>query len=253
MSHENESFTAVLKSARMISPRVRELTFIREDGQTLSYLAGQFITLHLPSADQILSRNYSIATPPQNTIEFQIAAVYVEGGRATRLLFAMEVGERIKTSGPHGRFVLRDESPARYLLIATNTGVTPYRAMLPELGRRIDEQGLRVKLLLGVRNREERIYGDDFLEFAEHHSGFEFLACYSREMPEVPAPYEFQGHVQDRLADLALDPGTDIVYLCGNPGMIDMTVSQLKETGFPLKNLRREKYISSRGSGSATA
>lgn len=246
MPHEIDSFTIVLTSARMISPWVRELTFLHEEGLPLSYVAGQFITLYLPSADQILSRNYSIANPPQTTTEFQIAVMYVEEGRATRQLFAMEPGERIKTTGPHGRFVLRDESPACYHLIATSTGVTPYRAMLPELGRRIREQGLRVNLILGVRNREERIYGDDFLEFAERHPDFRFVVCYSRAMPDTPASYEYPGHVQDSLSRQAPDPLSDIVYLCGNPNMIDATVSRLKEWGFPLKNLRREKYLSSR-------
>ena len=136
-----ESFILVLQSTRMITQRVREMTFVREDEQVLSYEAGQFITLHLSWEGAELRRNYSIAAPPNKTVEFQIAVVFVEGGRATRLLFAMELGERIETTGPSGRFVLRDEPPTRYLLVATGTGVTPYRSMLPELACRIDDTG----------------------------------------------------------------------------------------------------------------
>ena len=239
-----ESFILVLQSTRMITPRVREMTLVREDEQALSYEAGQFITLHLSWEDAELRRNYSIATPPNKTVEFQIAAVFVEGGRATRLLFAMEPGERIETTGPFGRFVLRDEPPTRYLLVATGTGVTPYRSMLPELACRIDDTGFRAVLVLGVRSRAELLYGADFLQFAERHPSFSFLACYSREMPELPELYEKQGYVQDRLEELSLDPGSDIVYLCGNPNMIDVAVERLKAHSFPMPNLRREKYVS---------
>ncbi len=239
-----ESFILVLQSTRMITPRVREMTLVREDEQALSYEAGQFITLHLSWEDAELRGNYSIATPPNKTVEFQIAAVFVEGGRATRLLFAMEPGERIETTGPSGRFVLRDEPPTRYLLVATGTGVTPYRSMLPELACRIDDAGFRAVLVLGVRSREELLYGADFLQFAERHPGFSFLVCYSREMPELPELYEKKGYVQDRLEELSLDPGSDIVYLCGNPNMIDVAVERLKARSFSMPNLRREKYVS---------
>lgn len=240
----SDSFTMVLKSARMLTPRVRELTFVREDGQPFSYIPGQFITMHLPWESATLRRNYSIATMNREPAEIQIAAVFVEGGRATRLLFAMDPGERVETTGPFGRFILRDESPARYVLVATGTGVTPYRAMLPELADRIDHSGFSAILLLGVRSPKELVYGEDFLSFADRHPGFRFLACYSREMPASPSALERPGYVQDNLYQLSLDLETDIVYLCGNPNMIDIAAQSLKADGFPIARIRREKYVS---------
>jgi ferredoxin-NADP reductase len=45
--------------------------------------------------------------------------------------------------------------------------------------------------------------------------------------------------------ELKPDPKKDIVYLCGNPDMIDTAVERLKAIGFDNTNLRREKYVSS--------
>ncbi len=243
MSHDR--FTLVLQSSRMLTPRVRQLGFRREDGTPFSYTPGQFITLHLPSQDMELRRSYSVATIPGSVDEVQIAVTYVEGGRATKILFDMAPGARVQTTGPFGRFVLRDDPPGRYLLVATGTGISPFRAMLPLLRVRLDGRQHAAVLLLGVRGPNELLFGEDFLGLARENPAFDFIASYSRRMPEPPVSYARKGYVQNHLMELKPDPQRDIVYLCGNPDMIDKAVEQLKAIGFENHNLRREKYVSS--------
>lgn len=241
MSHQK--FNLVLNSREFITPRVMKFSLAREDGARFEYTPGQFITLHLPWEDMILRRSYSIATPSLQAgseREIEIAVTAVESGRATGVLLDLRPGDRIEATGPFGRFVLRDDPPVRYLLVATGTGVSPYRAMLPELARRLEESGYSARLLLGVRNRDELLFGADFEAFAEARADFEFDPAFSRD----PAG-ERGGYVQQRLARLALDPEIDIVYLCGNPNMIDEAVAHLKATGFGNPRIRREKYVSS--------
>lgn len=245
-----KKFQLELKSARMVTPRVRELTFARADGTPIDYQPGQFLTLNLPGEEEgkILRRSYSIASIPQQEggeAQVSVAVTHVDGGRATRQLFAMEPGDQAEAVGPFGRFVLRDEEPCRYLLVATGTGVTPYRAMLPELERRVKEEGFRVELFLGVRKPEELLYGEDFQSSADRHEGFNFHPCFSRELPEDPGPLVQKGYVQDILETVNPDPENDVVYLCGNPEMIDIAAGRLREADFPVGNIRREKYVSS--------
>jgi len=240
-----QQFEFVLQSARMITPRVRELAFTRADGQPVDYEAGQFITLHIPHTEKVLRRSYSIATMPAEGEAIRIAAAEVDGGRATGVLFGMQPGDKVSATGPFGRFVLRDDAPCRYVLIATGTGVTPFRAMLPELERRIDLEDFEVDLLLGVRGPDELLYGEEFLRVADKHPRFRFHASYSRRMPDAPNGREYQGYAQQHLDSLQLNPQRDIVYLCGNPGMIDAAAADLQQRGFPIQNVRREKYVSS--------
>ena len=70
---------------------------------------------------------------------------YVDGGAATALLSGLGEGEEVTASGPYGRFCLHDaDNNRRYLLVATGTGVTPYRAMLPLLEQQIATRNTEV-------------------------------------------------------------------------------------------------------------
>jgi ferredoxin-NADP reductase len=233
----------------MLCDSVRHMVFGRADGQAFAYIPGQFIQIHFEHEGKALRRSYSAGTlvDPLRLAadEIEIAVSYVEGGAATRLLSAMQPGDRIDASGPYGRFVLNDnDRNGRYLLIATGTGVTPYRAMLPTLRRRIPERGIEVCLLLGARHPEELLYADEFARFADEVPGFRFYACTSRSQPSSPSAHHRAGRVQTALSELAPRAGHDVAYLCGNPEMVDGCFGMLKEAGLPIPDIRREKYVS---------
>ncbi len=235
----------ILTNRRWVTPRVLELTFGRADGQVFSYIPGQFMTLHLDGPDGEIRRSYSIASRDGAPDRIAIALTQVTGGRATEILTRLEPSDRVRATGPFGRFILREDTGMDYLLAATGTGVSPYRAMLGLLERRLDTSTCEIRLLLGVRNPEELLYGEDFLALAQRSPRFRFEACLSRTLSDPPAPHERKGYVQEILKKLPLDPARHIVYLCGNPDMIDTSLNHLKGLGFPLPSIRREKYLSS--------
>lgn len=240
-----EPFTLVLNWAEKITPSVKHFNFVREDAQPLDYTAGQFITIHFEHDGKTLRRSYSIANPPNQNNEIEFAAAYFEGGPGTEFLFNLQPGDKVQTTGPFGRLVLRDEQPQRYIMVATGTGVTPYRTMLPELHQRLNNNAnCEVHVLLGVQHREDLLYADDFIAFAEQHPRAHFYACFSREETLNGKDFERQGYVQKTLDSLNLDREGDVIYLCGNPGMIDDVFSKLKEAEFDPHRIRREKYIS---------
>jgi ferredoxin-NADP reductase len=239
------TFPVELAWKRHVTPHVWHLGFRRADGEALSFVAGQFVNVHFETPEGGTHRSYSVANPPEAGNGFEIAVSPVPGGLATQAFGALEPGETVAVSGPYGRFVLRDDPPCRYLLVGTGTGITPYRAMLPELVRRL-EDGFRAHVVLGVWRREELLFGKDFLALAEARDDFRFTGCYSREMPDDVADWERPGYVQTLYSQLELDPASDVVYLCGNPGMIDESMEILKSLGFESRQLRREKYLSAR-------
>lgn len=228
----------------MITPSVLELSFRRADGEDLGYVAGQFLNIHFEADGKPTHRSYSIASAPREGGTLDIAVAPVEGGRATRYLFGLEVGDEVSASGPFGRFVLRDDPPCRYVLVGTGTGITPYRAMLPGLADRLANGEHTATMLMGVQFRKDKLYHDDFQAFAEAQENFTYQACLSRE--EECEGSEVSGYVQHQFDTLHLDPDKDVIYLCGNPDMIDNSVELLKERGFELKQLRREKYLPAR-------
>jgi ferredoxin-NADP reductase len=241
-----KTFPIILEDTKMLSPKVKHFVFKSLESPCFSYLPGQFITIHFERDQKILRRSYSIANVPlqNNLIEF--AAGYVEGGPGTELLFNLKPGDSININGPFGRLTLKDEPAKRYILVATSTGITPYRAMTQELIKRLETNPeLRVMILQGVQKREDLLYKDEFLDLASRFSGVTFSAHYSRESSNQLESYEHQGYVQAAFPHLELNPEEDMIYLCGNPGMIDDSFTYLKENGFAIQRIIREKYISS--------
>ncbi|GAB3737201.1 ferredoxin--NADP reductase [Luteimonas pelagia] len=250
-------FPLKLVDRRMLAPTVAHLSFVRDDGQPLDYIPGQFVQVHFSYADGTpTKRSYSLATIHDHAMgpgeAVEIAVSYVPGGAATALFEGLEAGDRVDASGPYGRFCLMPaDANARYLLIGTGTGVTPYRAMLPQIEALIAERGLRVVLLFGARTPEELLYGDEFRAFADRHpEHFRFVPCFSRELPAEGSPQAHadvrRGYVQQFLAEFAPDAAGDIAYLCGNPNMVDACFEALKGAGLEVKQIRREKYVSSK-------
>lgn len=245
-------FPLRLIGSRMLAPMVRHLDFARDDGQPLDFIPGQFIQVHFNNADgSATKRSYSLATIHDHALgsgeAVEIAVSYIPGGAATALFSGLDEGQQIQASGPYGRFCLgaKDDN-RRYLLIGTGTGVTPYRAMLPQLAAMMAEREVEVVLLFGARTPAELIYGQDFYAFAAAHPRFRFVPCFSREMPWDPHADVRRGYVQEALLEFAPDPERDIAYLCGNPNMVDAAFEVLKDHGLPIPHIRREKYVSSK-------
>ena len=249
-------FPRRLVGSRMLAPTVRHLEFARDDGQPLDFIPGQFVQVHFEYPDGTpTKRSYSLATMHDHALgpgeAVEIAVSYVAGGAATALFEGLDEGQHVQASGPYGRFCLMPaDTNRRYLLVGTGTGVTPYRAMLPQLDAMMRTRGVEVVLLFGCRNPEELLYGDDFRAFARTHPGFRFVPCFSRELPadDHPAAHADvrRGYVQDVLPEFAPSAEGDIAYLCGNPNMVDTMFDALKNAGLPVPHVRREKYVSSK-------
>lgn len=242
------TFPITLTEAHMLSPNVKHFVFQSDLFPAFNYLPGQFITMHFEHEGKMLKRSYSIANVPSQNNRIEFAAGFVEHGPGSKLLFNLQKGENIQINGPFGRLILKDTPPKRYILAATSTGITPYRAMLTELSRRLDaDPQLRVVILLGVQTKEDILYADNFMDFTQlYRNQVIFRVQLSRNKEATLLPYVHSGYVQHAFPDLALNPQEDMVYLCGNPGMIDESFEELKKRDFPMQQIVREKYISAK-------
>ncbi len=240
------TFPIILQESYMISPKVKHFIFNCQQIPAFNYLPGQFITIHFEHEGKQLKRSYSIANSPNQNNCIEFAASYFKGGPGTELLFNLKPGEHININGPFGRLILKEADPRRYVLVATSTGVTPYRAMIEKLSQKLQNNpDLHLVILEGVQKREEILYGEEFIAFAKKFpEQVTFKACLSKMSPEELGQNEHAGYVQFIFPELHLNPEQDLVYLCGNPGMIDETFNYLKDQGFSIQHIIREKYIS---------
>lgn len=239
------TFPITLEQSYMLSSKVKHFVFTSNCTPAFDYLPGQFITIHFDHEGKSLKRSYSIANAPGQTNKIELAAGFFEHGPGTELLYNLKPGDVVHINGPFGRLILKPEQPKRYILVATSTGITPYRAMLPELEQRLSNSPeLEVVILQGVQRREEILYGDEFSQLAQKYPGARFMPYLSRVTSEGLQDGEYCGYVQHAFPELNLNSAQDVVYLCGNPSMIDEAFNYLKEQGFAMQQIIREKYIS---------
>lgn len=236
-------YPVILTDKKQLSANTVQLNFEFEgdSGSDFDYIAGQFIQFLIPAKENVKKRSYSIAGSPaefQKQGKLSVALSYVENGLASGLFSSAESGLKIDISGPYGVLTLPEDISGQLILVGTGTGVAPYRAMLPQL-KELADKGTSVKVVMGVRHRNDLIYRSDF----EAIDQLDYRVCYSRETEVNQEQNEFAGYVQDQFSNLNLNPETDLVYLCGNPGMIDSAAAVLKEAGFPPRRVKREKYV----------
>ena len=249
-------FPIRLVARAMAAPAVLHLRFVRDDGKALDYTPGQFIQIHFPLADgSTARRSYSCATRHDHVIAcgeaVEFVASCIPGGAATALFQGMALGDSLNASGPLGLFTLKPgDSNARYLMIATGTGVASYRSMLPELEQQMRTRGVKVVVVHGVRTPDDLLFADEFNDTARRFPDqFEYRIAFSRadfeagDARATPA-IAHHGYVQSVLPELKPVPGEDVAYICGNPVMVDAVVEALKADTLPMKDIRREKYIS---------
>lgn len=248
MSTPVQTFPITLVNAFMLSPFVKHFVFTCEQNPLFNFIPGQFITIHFEHQDKMLKRSYSIANAPIKDNQIEFAAGFVENGPGTELLFHLSPGDKIHINGPFGRLILKESLPKRYVFVATSTGITPYRAMLPELKKRlIANPELQILILFGVQSEIEALYQEEWIALSTTFpEQVKLRFQFSRAKEISAASYQYRGYVQHAFPEVALNPIEDMVYLCGNPAMIDEAFEYLKGLSFPMQQIIREKYISAR-------
>ncbi len=240
-------FQSRVVESRNLCSNVKHIVFEPQQDEPFEYIPGQFVMIHFPNeAGLELNRSYSISSIPGECKGYALCVKRVDFGKGSTLLHSLEVGQEIKTSGPFGRFTLREEQPKDIILAATGTGIAPFRSMLDQLKAAMD-QTTRVHVLMGVRHTNELLYHDELTQLAADNPNFTYRPCVSRPAPED----NWEGRVgyvgsflDDLEAEGSLVPGDTVAYLCGVPPMIDGMRNSFKERGFDRRAIRTEKFAS---------
>ncbi|USE37940.1 FAD-binding oxidoreductase [Endozoicomonas sp. SCSIO W0465] len=235
--------SAKLYKTEQLSANTLQLSFeLEQDESTIfNFIAGQFLQLQFEIDGERYKRSYSIANTPDDftaTGQLQVALSLVSGGVASGLFQKAPPGIELNIAGPFGALTLPETFPGQLILAGTGTGIAPYRSMIPQL-QTLTDKGTAVTVVKGFRYREESIYAGDFAQL----SNIKYRTCLSREPNVNSANNEYAGHVQDQFDALNLNPEKDVVYLCGNPNMIDDCVALLRDRGLSPRQIKREKYV----------
>ncbi len=137
------------------TPDVDIIRLKDEDGTKLDFNPGMFVMLTYtdPTTNLDITRAFSIASAPKSDIlEFYIHLIH---GRFTSKVENMQIGDKLKVSGPHGQFKFVLSEDKKVLFLAGGTGLAPMMSMLREIDN--SSIGTDVVLIYSVRFPNEII------------------------------------------------------------------------------------------------
>ncbi len=213
------------------------------EGKGIDFQAGQYVMVKLPGVEA--PRAFSIANAPSDARYVEVQVRRVPGGAGTGYVHdTLKLGDRVRFSGPYGRFVVRKSRGGPLLFLAGGTGVSSPRAMILDLL----EQGYSepITLVHGVRT-EADLYGRaEFEALAAKHANFRYAPALSHE-PEDSAWAGERGFVHDvarRLYDGHFEGNT--AYVCGPPPMIEACLGALMQGRLFEKHIFTERFFTAK-------
>jgi ferredoxin-NADP reductase len=220
--------TARVLAVRDETPRAR--TFRLALPEPRPHLPGQYYVVRLTAPDgYTASRDYSVASPPDETGEIELTVERLDDGEVSEFLHDVVVpGDELEVRGPIGYFGWDASRPA--LLVGGGSGVVPLMAMLRH-ARRIGRPDL-VRLVVSARSPEDLYYADEL-------PGPETTVIYTRHAPPDA------GRAVGRLAIADVAPlvrGVETAYVCGSSGFADAATHVLIEAGVPVQDIRVERF-----------
>lgn len=269
-----EQLNATVTERRDLSP-VLIIIRVKSDKELFPFEPGQFSVLGLPpdaprvslaedeeplsekELGRMIRRAYSIASSSKQGeyVEFYLSLVH--SGGLTPRLFSLQPGDRVWL-GPKatGMFTLEHvPGDVSLLLVSTGTGLAPYLSMLrTDLMEQKDRP--RIVVAHGARYSWDLGYRGELERMIRRHPRLVYIPSITRPSEDPDWAGEV-GYLQDQIADgrieerggIDLAPDLCHVFLCGNPAMIDRTLTLLMARGYsqwskdnPEGQIHLEKY-----------
>ncbi len=227
--------TANVLSKEQVAKNIYLVTFALQNPSELHFLAGQTMMLHI--GDET-NRPLSIASPPRDSRTILVCNDISPMGPGSRYTLGLSIGDQVSFVAPIGMFTLDEESHRKKVMVATGTGVAPFRSMLFDYL----EQGEtdEITLYWGVRFEEGLYWQDEFTHLSQRYPNFRFFLTLSRSTDGWQGK---QGRVTDHVfvEDKNLF-GTDF-YLCGSKAMVDEMREKLLAHNVPKEQIKTELFF----------
>jgi len=129
---------ASISELKPLGPDVIQIT-MEFDRKGMPFVAGQYVNLRL--SDDV-TRAYCIASAQERPDAIQLC-IRLGKGRGSQTLRNLKVGQSVEVDGPHGSFMVPNESKD-LLFIAGDTGIAPVRSIVLHLRAERDQRAITV-------------------------------------------------------------------------------------------------------------
>ncbi|WP_234086531.1 NADH:ubiquinone reductase (Na(+)-transporting) subunit F [Azonexus sp. R2A61] len=235
-----EDYAGEVVRIEALTPTIRGI-WLKLD-RPMQFQAGQYVNLEVDALGG-LSRAFSLANAPRTGDVIELNVRIVPGGQVTSWLHeSLAVGDRLRLSGPYGRFFVKKSAELPMIFMAGGSGLSSPKSMIEDLLN--DGCTLPITLVYGQRSRVELYYDAEFRALAERHPNFTYVPALSDESSDSDWPGQ-RGFVHEAAKrHFNNDFRGHKAYLCGPPAMIEACVATLMQGRLFERDITMEKFFS---------
>jgi len=239
-----QAYTVTIVSKEQVGEHIYFVRFSLPEDKEIHFEAGQTVMFKVPSGvnpDSIgVNRSMSIASSPSKTQELLMCHDTKPMGPFSKWTIQSKIGDTIDIIGPLGIFTLDKESPRNKILIATGTGIAPFRSMLLDVFSNYALSTIHYELFLywGLRHETDIYWNDEFTDLAKRFPNFHYYLTLSQPQPSWSG---LKGRVTAHL-DTIIDTNAEY-YLCGSNDMIREVKEKLLDAHVPKEQIKHEAFF----------
>lgn len=207
------------------------LVLVPDDDRPLAFRAGQYLTHIFEIDGRDERRIYSLSSAEGGALACTIR-VLPEGRASQFIARQLREGDVYRVLGPGGDFTLDPAHQGSLVLLGAGSGMTPVISLVETALASDPQRSVRV---VDVQHDEAHaLFHARLRALAQNHPGLSWDSVVTAVEGRPDAV---------RLAHL-LRPAADAqVYLCGPQALMDAAEAGLKEAGFDLQHIRRERFV----------
>ena len=215
-----------------IAQNTMEVVFAKPGG--FAFTAGQYIQIRLPNllfSDQKgSSRVFSITSSPYDKKRIAIA-FRTTGSGFKKTIENLALNSEVLIEGPHGHFVLPEDSQKSVVMIAGGIGVAPFVSMLRGAFGGKQKRSGRITLIYGNKNKKRAAYLGDLKYLSDRAKNFKLIPIYRRIDEEIIR------------SNLEGDYKEFLWFVAGPPLMVDNITASIQSLGVSYEKIFSEGFL----------
>ena len=229
------------------------LVLAAEDGQTVRYHPGQYLSFIRQIQGKEERRAYSFSSCPGYDGRPAITVKRIPNGAFSNwLLHTCEPGDRLLSGRPASRFLRPATAPAQLVFVAAGSGITPIFSQLKWLLELNNFPETAVTLYFANRDSANTIFKKTVHRWiASFPNRFACTYLFSREKGAAHALYRhlsnnlFEKLLLERLGEHpgAKQRANTHFYLCAPEALMRIAQMTLRVLDYPEANIHRENFV----------
>lgn len=221
-------------------------TYFFEPQQEVTRKPGQYFYFVLPELHyedpRGNKRQFTISSSPTEGNILTITVRTKSGSGFKRTLDELPEGTLVDADGPHGNYILDENTKGDQVFLAGGIGVTPFHCFMKyNIDKRLTDTNLH--LIYTNSTPEEIAFRTELLAWQDEHPNIKVDLTVTHPEESQVQWNGLTGRVDEAmLRKLVGDLGRPTFWICGPPPMVDALDEMLGKLGIPTDRRKIEKF-----------